>query len=692
MNMILFISQQLHPRGPGRTTCNKRWFRWCCTVWRPMVLLLRMAALPYLCAGMALGTSSARVHVSPLKLDDGQALVPPSGWTSWNSLGCQPSQHAMEAAMDALAAAPPTGAAPPWNASAGALPRSLRDHGYVRAGLDDCWQACGTGVAGSFHDARGNPLVNLSKFENMSVMVEHARSRGLQAGWYWNNCQCSEHEFNTTVQISAVYERTAAAMERYGYEGAKLDSCSQFNDLDRWASLIKQTTARTGRKVMIENCHAGNLLPHFVNGSDGKRTSELWCPFHIYRTGSDITPGSWFSMMTNLNQLGTVLDHDPPISRPGCWAYPDAVQTGSFETFEEDRSNFGAWSIGSAPLILGVNITNAERVRKAWPILTNSEAIDVNRRFAGHPGKRLRRRFENVTYYTLMAVPCVDGRKEQQGWRTKPVSSSVIGAGAELVTIRSANGMCIDASTSVPLGLQPCAEASGPHAGCQSFLHHTATGQISAPHCLSNAGKLSGCFDVSGKKGPHIQLTKCSRNPNDEFSFSAAGVFSVNNINSILYPKRCVEVASSSSNVNIEAQVWAKPQPGGGVAVFFLNALLHKTDFNISLSEISSGLGVRYWAPNSSASYTLRDMWEHKDVGRVDANGAVAASAVASHDSRLLLLMPVLRTDDLPIATAPSGKKHDDARAAATTRGPPVKLTSTHGMEIAFAKGVTFGH
>ena len=37
---------------------------------------------------------------------------------------------------------------------------SLADLGYATAGLDDAWQACGTGVDGSFHDASGRPLVN----------------------------------------------------------------------------------------------------------------------------------------------------------------------------------------------------------------------------------------------------------------------------------------------------------------------------------------------------------------------------------------------------------------------------------------------------------------------------------------------------------------------------------------------------
>ena len=65
--------------------------------------------------------------------------------------------------------------------------QSLADCGYVTAGLDDAWQACGTGVDGSFHNAQGAPLVNKTKFPDMAAMVSKAHSLGLHAGFYINN-------------------------------------------------------------------------------------------------------------------------------------------------------------------------------------------------------------------------------------------------------------------------------------------------------------------------------------------------------------------------------------------------------------------------------------------------------------------------------------------------------------------------
>merc|ERR1712129_482344 len=121
---------------------------------------------------------------------------------------------------------------------------------------------------------------------------------------------------------------------------------------------------------MIENCHWVPDGPRIVD-------DELWCPYNIYRSGGDIAPGSWASMLTNLDSLTQFINSMPSKSRPFCWAYPDSVQTGSFARIEEDRTNFGAWCITSSPLILGMDVTNEAALDRVWSILTNSEAINV---------------------------------------------------------------------------------------------------------------------------------------------------------------------------------------------------------------------------------------------------------------------------------------------------------------------------
>ena len=55
-------------------------------------------------------------------------------------------------------------------------------------------------------------------------------------------------------------------------------------------------------------------------------------------------------------------------------------------SFTEARTHFGAWAITSAPLIIGMNVTDDETVANFWDILSNAEAIAVNQDYAGESG------------------------------------------------------------------------------------------------------------------------------------------------------------------------------------------------------------------------------------------------------------------------------------------------------------------
>ena len=68
-----------------------------------------------------------------------------------------------------------------------------------------------------------------------------------------NNCICGEHQYTdtTTPSITQVMEQSAAAVASLGFDGVKLDGCSQFRNLTWWASLLNAT----GREILIENCH-----------------------------------------------------------------------------------------------------------------------------------------------------------------------------------------------------------------------------------------------------------------------------------------------------------------------------------------------------------------------------------------------------------------------------------------------------
>jgi alpha-galactosidase len=120
-------------------------------------------------------------------IDNGLGVRPPLGWRSWNAYHKEISQDKMTIAANAMV-----------NKSRGI---SLLEAGYEQIGLDDYYQACGTGVNGSFHDMSGYPLINKTKFPDMKAMTAHAHSLGLKIGWYGNNWYVTPYMYSITGPV-----------------------------------------------------------------------------------------------------------------------------------------------------------------------------------------------------------------------------------------------------------------------------------------------------------------------------------------------------------------------------------------------------------------------------------------------------------------------------------------------------------
>jgi len=131
-------------------------------------------------------------------------------------------------------------------------------------------QSCGdSGPGGTkYHDADGNPLVNLTTFPDLKAMTDHAHSLGLKAGWYGNNCLCAEQQ----TADSKYYKGDVNALIKYGFDSVKLDSCGAQVDMGLWYDLFNAS----GKAITIENCHQGRAsVPFFQPTLD-------YCPFHMF--------------------------------------------------------------------------------------------------------------------------------------------------------------------------------------------------------------------------------------------------------------------------------------------------------------------------------------------------------------------------------------------------------------------------
>jgi len=329
---------------------------------------------------LALLTSAA------LAENNGLAKTPPLGWRSWNLYGANVNQNLIETIMEAMVKRDP-------RYTVDGVPTSLCDLGYCDVGLDDNWQKCGHyGKEGyTYHDEDGNPIVNTDRFPSLKAMTSKAHALGLKAGFYGNNCICSDSK----TGADKFYQGDVNALREFGFDSWKLDGCGAQTDMQKWSDLIKASAPTTGRKeIMVENCHWGSKEPFKPN--------RTWCPWNFYRTSGDVR-ANYGSVVGNLQT--TIQYSTQNLSYPGCWAYPDMLEVGvlaspfkedSGLTIAETRAHFGAWAIVSSPLTLSHDPNNQTIMDAIWPIISNKEVLAVNQAYAGESGTPFKQAAERV--------------------------------------------------------------------------------------------------------------------------------------------------------------------------------------------------------------------------------------------------------------------------------------------------------
>ena len=164
----------------------------------------------------------------------------------------------------------------------------------------------------TYHDAHGTLVIDTSKFPDMEAWVKAAHAAGLTAGWYHNNCRCSDHctspvcfagDVNATIALgfdsiklgadsaAAVFRcplpppqaprcchcHQLAAADKVDtcVVAALLDGCGAEEDVELWAELFNHSLREMGGTgggqpgIMIENCHNGQ----FRKGKAGHASS-----------------------------------------------------------------------------------------------------------------------------------------------------------------------------------------------------------------------------------------------------------------------------------------------------------------------------------------------------------------------------------------------------------------------------------
>jgi len=309
------------------------------------------------------------------------ALTPPMGWSSWYMSYTKVSDALIRAQADALIAS------------------GLADHGYSYVNIDDGWnidpKSKDAAINGSPREANGDLRAN-SNFPDMKGLTSYLHSKGLKAGIYISPgpSTCGGYEG------SYGHERHDAQLfARWGFDFLKYDLCS-YQDViknSRNAEDIKKPYAMMGSLLRsLDRDFVFNLCEYgFGNVWEWGRAvgGNFW------RTADDVGSGIDGSLWKSMDAYGFGEAGRDRWAGPGGWNDPDNVLLGQIIwkdklgptplTKDEQYTWMTLWSMLSAPLILGSDLTRIDDFTKA--LLTNDEVIAVNQDLLGQQATPVQR-------------------------------------------------------------------------------------------------------------------------------------------------------------------------------------------------------------------------------------------------------------------------------------------------------------
>jgi len=357
----------------------------------------RWAALATALAVTA-GLGLAALTAAPRALAENNGLVtnaPAMGWSSWSFLRYDPTAANIEAQAQALVSS------------------GLHADGYDYINLDDFWYDC-PGGQGPDVDSNGRWVTNASTFppsgstNGIQVVANYVHSLGLKFGIYVtpgisdqavaakspiagtsytaneiadgdseNNYNCGGMQGIDFSKpgAQAFINSWADEFASWGVDYLKLDGVgpSDTADVQAWSTALNQS----GRPILLE-------LSNSLNINDGTTWSSL---ANSWRTGGDVecycgSDGSSYPLTdwNNVSARFNAAASWQPYAGNGGWNDYDSTEVGNGSndglTAPERQTQLSLWSLASAPLLLGVDLTNLDSGDLAY--LKNTAVIAVD--------------------------------------------------------------------------------------------------------------------------------------------------------------------------------------------------------------------------------------------------------------------------------------------------------------------------
>jgi alpha-galactosidase len=305
--------------------------------------------------------------------NNGLALTPPVGWSSWNNFGDDINEQIVIESIDAMIA------------------NGMRDAGYVFVNLDDGWQR----YKGARKD---HPLeYDPQKFpRGIRYLADYAHQRGMKLGIYSGPGQTTCAGYTGSEGHEAEDARMFAS---WGVDHLKYDSCCSHRDapkeeLQKIFRTMSNALMSQQRGIVLHACHCG--------------WGDIWewagaLGVNHWRIGQDISddfnyPGNreqyYFDVLDQLDR-GVGLEK---YSGPGHWNDYDMLivgldgkskqLVGTGASNIEYRTHFSLWAMVSSPLLVGADVRKLDP--DSLETLTNREVIALNQDLAGNVAHKVR--------------------------------------------------------------------------------------------------------------------------------------------------------------------------------------------------------------------------------------------------------------------------------------------------------------
>eukprot|EP00467_Chlorarachnion_reptans_P004614 CAMPEP_0114525360 /NCGR_PEP_ID=MMETSP0109-20121206/22375_1 /TAXON_ID=29199 /ORGANISM="Chlorarachnion reptans, Strain CCCM449" /LENGTH=492 /DNA_ID=CAMNT_0001706921 /DNA_START=304 /DNA_END=1782 /DNA_ORIENTATION=+ len=336
-------------------------------------------------------------------LRNGLDLVPPMGWSNWESTGCSVSEDLIKEAAAAM------------------IDKGLVDAGYRIVGIDDCW-------AEKERNATGHLVPSKANFSSgMRSLGDYLHSKGLQFGIYSSaGAYCCQ----ATMPGSLGYEWIdAQTFADWGVDFLKYDGCfgEQFADVLKDSPrrfpfnpppilkypLMAEALNRTGRNISYLCNFPWTFWDLYKDDADGGEWVGEFC--NSWRTGGDAQPGfaNALSYVTGSEEYASAVP-----SGPGRWNHLDSLEIGnnrSFDVVEDDDGDgdeigresrwrlrdggggmnegqeqaiFSLFALVKSPLMIGADVRTL--AGHSLETYLNKEVIAINQDPLGKRGRRVR--------------------------------------------------------------------------------------------------------------------------------------------------------------------------------------------------------------------------------------------------------------------------------------------------------------